>query len=112
MSKKNDPGDLIGFKDFLDYQEDKIPTRMKRTQNLGFELYSFLERESIRLSKFLSLFEEKAFVIKNYPQDTKVIIDTESTIIETRVNLIAKLGSPSSQINSNISDVLKKHFKS
>ncbi len=111
MSKKNDPGDLIGFKDFLDYQEEKIPKRMKRASSSGFELYSFLERESERLSRFLSLFEEKAFVIKNFPQDTKIIIDTESKIIESRINLINKLAAPKSQINLNIEEVLARHFK-
>jgi hypothetical protein len=111
MSKKNEPGDLIGFKDFLDYQEEKIPKRMKRAQNSGFELYSFLERESFRLSKLLSLFEEKVFVIKNYPQDTKIIIDTESSIIEERINLVNKLAKPTSKLNSNIDEVLKKHFQ-
>lgn len=111
MSKKDDKN-LIGFKDFLDYQEEKLPKIVKRNQPSNYELYSFLERESERLSRLLKMFEEKAFVMKNYPQDTKIIIDTESDIIEKRIEVISKLSSKESSLNKNLQSILNAHFKS
>lgn len=111
MSKKEKNNDLIGFQDFLEYQDEKIAGHTsRRNRNTGFELYSFIERESERLTQFLTLFEEKAFMLKKYPQDTKIIIDTESKIIEERINLINKIKHTKSQVNVNINELLSTHF--
>jgi hypothetical protein len=111
MTKKDSKDDLIGFQEFIEYKEKKMP-KINKNASTGFELYSFIERDSQRLSKLLSLFEEKTFMLNTYPQDAKITLDLENEIILKKEALIKKFKNPTSQLNKNINDLLSNHFES
>ena len=74
----NDKDDLIGFRDFIDNDQGKSDKRSAGTRSKNdFELITFLEQDSQRLSNHIETFEEKAYVIKNYSQDPSLNIEAE-----------------------------------
>lgn len=113
MSKKTKNNeDMIGFKDFLDGENNKKPTRNKRIDNDNYELISFLEKDAKRLSNQIDLYEEKSYLIKSFPQDTRIIIRLESELYDRKLELIEKFKEPNSALRQNISDILSAHFSS
>ena len=110
MSKKETNDDMIGFKDFLDAKDMQKPTTNKRIDNLNYELISFLEKDGKRLANHISLFEEKTYMLKNFPQDSQIIVSLETSIIEEKINLVNYLRSNPSSIHANFSEILKDHF--
>jgi len=73
MSPKDDD-DLAGFRDFIDGSNDKSIKAPKRRDNntQGFELLTFLDNESMRLEKQSRFYEEKIYMLKNYPQQKAI----------------------------------------
>lgn len=112
MSKKNPPDDMIGFKDFLDLEEKRKTGGNKRIDNLSYELISFLEKDAMRLDNFIKLFEEKCFMMKNYPQDSQIIVELEAAIIEKRIKLIDHFKQQNNALDMNLSEILEDHFSS
>jgi len=108
----NNSDDMIGFKDFLETEEKKKPAGNKRVDNLNYELLSFLEKDAKRLDNHISLFEEKAFMLKNFPQDSKIIVDIETALIEKRISITEYIKHHPSGLNGNLSEVLENHFSS
>lgn len=108
-----DNDDLIGFRDFLeDDDQKKKGSANKRIDNLNYELLAFLEKDASRLDKHISLFEEKTFMLKNFPVDSKIIVDLESENIELKIDIINLLKSNPSALHSNLSEILEDHFSS
>lgn len=66
MSDKKDDG-LAGFRDFLDGDKELKNSLHKRGRgnNSGYELLSFLEKESLRIDKQLEVLEEKSYLLKS-----------------------------------------------
>jgi len=112
MSRKDPNDDMIGFKDFLDSEDKTKPIGNKRVDNLNYEIISFLEKDAKRLDKHISLFEEKTFMIKNFPQDSQIIVELETSIIEKRIAIINHTKNNPSAIIANLSEVLEDHFSS
>lgn len=109
--KKNDiPDDLIGFKDFIDYQDEKTTKSTIRESSSNYDLLTFLDRESNRLAKAIELCEEKVSILKNFPHDTSIIIEEETAIIEKRIRLIEQLKRDDSPLTLNLSELLQSHF--
>lgn len=110
MTKKSDD-DLIGFRDFLD-GDDKVskknPTTL-RNQN-DFELVTFLEQDSTRLSNHIDTFEEKVYVMKNYPQDPTLNVEAEHELIQSRVEAINLCLRPDAPIYRNLSEIFNRFF--
>jgi len=114
MVKKSDhiPDDLVGFKEFIDQQETVKPGRQRRDPNASFELLTFLENESIRLSKAIKLCEDKVHNIKKNPLDLKIIKDQESNLVSQKQALIQKLKKQDSTLSLNLNELLQSHFNS
>ena len=66
MTKKKDD-ELAGFRDFLegDKHLSKAFSKKDRSNNSGYELLTFLEKESSRLDKQLEVMEEKSYLLKS-----------------------------------------------
>lgn len=107
---KNDDKDLIGFKDFLDYEGQRKASSKTRTDHSGFELFTFLEQDSNRLSKLISLLEEKTYMLKNYPQDVSLLIKQEKINIDLRKKVIEKLKRDDSPLINSLNELLIPHF--
>lgn len=111
MSKKTTDDDLIGFKDFLDGDEGKNNARSNRRFN-DFELMTFLEQDSKRLTKHIETFEEKVYVIKNYPQDIKLLTDQEISLAEKKGELTTLLQRNDSPLLIHMAEIFKGFFNS
>lgn len=110
MSKRNNPEELIGFKEFIEHEKkDKRPNKA-RDSIRSYELMTFLDIEVTRLKKALHLFEEKAFMVKNYSQDTKIIVQQEGKNHQMKVDIIDELKDENSPIKKNLNELLTSHF--
>lgn len=112
MAKKNNdiPDDLIGFKEFIEYEEKKRPTHSRRSKSSGLHHLSFLESESQRLSKTLELCEEQTFGINRYPQDKKILEKQDQLIEKNRMIIIELLRRKDSPLTKNLTEIFKIHF--
>lgn len=113
MSSDNED-DLIGFKDFLDAEGDKAPKNNKRrrdSNNSGFELLTFLENESSRLDKQNKFYEEKIYMLKNFPQ-SEPIKNNVSQEIEVNLSILEKmLLKKDSSFFKSMNEILKQFKK-
>jgi hypothetical protein len=108
----NDKDDLIGFRDFIDNDQGKSDKRSAGTRSKNdFELITFLEQDSQRLSNHIETFEEKAYVIKNYSQDPSLNIEAEHSSIQSRVQTISLCLRPEAPIHRNIAEIFSNFFK-
>ena len=115
MSKKsNDESEnLVGFKDFLDGQsayKHKRPSRKADSEG-NYGLFTFLERESIRLSKTLNFLDTKVLSLKNNPQGTYLVEQEKKRLAETKKKLLKEMIKKESTATKNISELLESHFK-
>jgi len=111
VTKKNkNSSDIIGFKDFLDERDKKQPRINKRSLETNFELLTFLERESDRLGKIITVYDEKTHNIREYPQDTTIIAYQEANMIEAKIDTIELLKVKGSPFLKNLEDTLSAHF--
>jgi hypothetical protein len=113
MSPKESDDELIGFRDFIkDESEPGVKSSKKRdNQNSSFELLSFLESESIRLEKQKSLYEEKVYMLKNYPQAKNINFNLESDLMshmDIAHKMLMQDGSP---LMSSLNEILKQFKK-
>jgi hypothetical protein len=112
MTKKKNNEDLSGFQDFIDAANDG-PSKIPRKNRVdGFELLTFLEQDSQRLENMIRLYEEKAFLLKNYPQDTDLIIKLDGHNSFLRQQLIEKLGKKNSPLMKSLAEMFNPHFNS
>lgn len=111
MSKKNQPDELIGFRDFLEHDaKQKPPQRNKRAE--GYELITFLERESQRLEKVIDLCQDQTYVLKNFSQGDKLLIEIKNETIKHQMELISIIKREDSHLSQNIDELLQNHFNS
>lgn len=113
MSKKTNDPDLVGFKEFIEDQKIKLNTKPPsgtRAESSSHELLTFLNHETTRLDKLISLVEEKTHILKNYPQDSAIKIELETQLIKNRVFLFENLKSRESIFWKNLNEVYLKHF--
>ena len=111
MSNK-DKDDLVGFREFIDNDQVKNDKKHSGIRlNNDFELITFLEQDSKRLSNHIETFEEKAFVINNYPQDPSLNIEAEHSSIQSRVETISLCLKPEAPIHRNIAEIFSSFFK-
>ena len=109
MSDQDD--DLIGFKDFLEQERKKSEIKgPPRNRTDGFELLTFLEQDSIRIEKLIKIFEEKSYVLKNYPQAKSVLADISTHRDLLRQQLIETLAQKSSHLFQNLAEIFDKHY--
>lgn len=107
----NDDDETIGFKDFLEYTDEINKKKTHTTdQTPGFELFTFLEQESTRLEKRIKLFEEKSFVLKNYPQSKSLINKQIEHNKEVRFEIINKLKQRGSPLFDSMREIFDDHF--
>lgn len=112
MSRKedNEKDDLIGFRDFIDGEDVKPSRVIESKQFRGFDLITFLEQESTRLSQQIDLFEEKVFMLKKYPQDSALFAEEEERNFELQSQVIQKIKQEDSIFFKNLDHLLKEHF--
>lgn len=111
MNKKDN--DLSGFHDFLD---DPTPStrnkkNYKKKQPDDFELLTFLETDSKRLDLHLRLFQEKSFMLKNYPQEIEVLLQLEKHRDKLKSDATALLKSPDSGLMKSLAELFNPHFR-
>ncbi len=113
MTNKKDEN--IGFKEFLEGEDKSFlenPNSGNKNRNLSnFELETFLEQDSMRMSKLIETFEEKAFVIKKYPQAAQLVIEAEAQNISARIETTALCTRDNSPLFENLDSIFKKFFK-
>ena len=90
--------------------DQKKITKTRSEQNSGFVLFSFLEKESERLSKLLIFFQEKCLSLKRFPQTKALIAQEEKRRDLLQKELLTHLNQPDSVLTKNISEILKSHF--
>ena len=112
MTKKNSDDDLIGFRDFLDSESEKTTAKMPTKRYNDFELMTFLEQDSIRITKHIETFEEKVYMIKNYPQDVKLTTDLEMDVASKKGEVLSYLNRNDSPLTINLSDLFNSFFNS
>jgi hypothetical protein len=110
--KKNENDDLIGFRDFLDHEHEKTSQKMSKKRDTDFELITFLEQDSKRITKHIETFEEKIYVLKNYPQDIKLLSDQEFEVTKSKVKVIANLSRNDSPLLINLAELFRTYFNS
>ena len=108
--KKSGDNELIGFKEFLEHDDVQKQGIYESKQFRGFDLITFLERESERLSCQISLFEEKAFILRKFPQDVKIISEQEEKNFTLQTKAVEKVMDKSSVFYQNLDMVLQDHF--
>jgi hypothetical protein len=112
-NNSNDNDDLLGFKDLIETDESKQLKKYKNTrQTNDFELITFLEQDSKRLSNHIETFEEKAYVIKNYSQDPSLNIEASHRNIQSRVDTTNLCLRPEAPIYKNLAEIFNNFFKS
>lgn len=111
MASDNDD-DLIGFKEFLTEERKKGErTQLVRSRNDGFELLTFLEQDSKRLEKLIKIYEEKSYILKNYPQASPLLADITTHRDMLRQQLVDVLAAKDSSLFENLSEIFKEHYK-
>lgn len=98
MSDKKDD-ELAGFRDFLDgdKQLKKALSKKGRANNSGYELLSFLEKESQRIDKQLEVLEEKSYLLKSCDSFENINRDINKEIAKKHsemTNLLFQKDSP------------------
>lgn len=113
MTKNNDEDDLIGFRDFLEGEqtESKKKSNTIRKKN-DFELVTFLEQDSKRISNLIETFEEKVYVMKNYSQDPALNIESEHELIQSKAAALSLNLRSDAPIYKNLAEVFHNFFKS
>jgi len=119
MSKKNKSDDeLVGFKEFIDYlgvdntekgQPGKAVNGNRRQH--GFELVTFLGHDANRLKKLIKLYEEKTYMIKNYPQAEALQKEQKDKNNNLKSELIEMLNRDDSPLFRSIAEMFNAHFK-
>mgnify|MGYP001197360225 CR=1 FL=1 len=110
MTPKDDDDDLIGFRDFIDGEDKKPkPSPKRRDANSGgFELLTFLENESKRLDKHTGFYEEKVYMLKNFPQGKALNFELDRDI-EAQLDILAKmLLKNQSPLCMSLNEILKQ----
>lgn len=113
MSPKENDDDLIGFRDFIEKENQKgVKTSKKREEkSSSFELLTFLESESIRLEKQKRLYEEKAYILKNYPQGKSINFNLESDLMANLDILSKMLLRKDSSLMNSLNEILTQFKK-
>ena len=109
-SNKDDEDDLVGFRDFIEGEANKpkIPKKRRNDKSGGFELLTFLEAESKRLEKHHKFYEEKLYMIKNFPQHKAINFQVENEIesqLDTLCKMLMKNDSP---LYQSINEILRQ----
>lgn len=112
MTKKKSNDDLIGFRDFLDHEQEKTSQKNVKKRDTDFELITFLEQDSKRITKHLETFEEKVYVLKNYPQDIKLISDQDFEVTKSKVKVMTNLNRNDSPLFINLAELFRNFFNS
>ncbi len=109
----NEKDELIGFKDFLDGEDKSFleQPNFKKRINSDFELVTFLQHESTRISNHIETFEEKVYILKNYSQFPNLLVEAETQNIEHRVEAIELCTREDSPLFMNLSGVFANFFK-
>lgn len=112
MEKKNKgvPEDLIGFKEFIEFEEKKKGRASGRQVESNFQHLSFLETESVRLGKTIDLCEEQTFTLNNYPQENNIRAKQNQIINKNRMIIVELLRRKDSPLTKNLRDLLRIHF--
>jgi hypothetical protein len=111
-NNSDDKDNLIGFRDFIDTDEAAKLKKSKSSRLANdFELITFLEQDSQRLSNHIETFEEKAYVIKNYSQDPSLNIEAEHRNIQSRVDTISLCLRQEAPVYRNIAEIFSNFFK-
>lgn len=111
-NKKDDEDDLIGFKEFLEGQDTSFMKRspQSKRKDADFELVTFLEQESKRITKHIEIFEEKVYLMKNYSQNPNLNIEAESENIRQRIETIELCKRENSPLFKNFSEIFRQFF--
>lgn len=111
-TKKDIPEDLIGFKEILTDADLKRHQKPKRDIGNNYEIFTFLERESIRLSKIIELCEDKVFILKKYPQQQSIHNELNKEVETIKKEIIDELKLKDSPLTKNLDELLSSHFNS
>ena len=108
---ENDNDDMIGFKDFLEGQDQKRGTRSSYRENQStHELFTFLERENLRLDKLIKLYTQKTQVMSNYPQQESLSLELKTEIEKNKKTVISQLKRKDSHFRNNLREVFSTQF--
>ncbi len=106
----NNDDESIGFKDFIEIKNTPGLRGNQKQYSGNYDLFTFLERESVRLEKLLELCEEKSHMLKHYPQDTHLIVEQEAKNIQVRFDVVESLIKKDSPLSLNLKLMLASHF--
>ena len=111
MTKYKKEDENVGFKDFLKNTKVKTKDSDSATRRQeGHELTSFLEKESLRLDSLINLLDQKAYLLKNYPQDIVIQVHQEAHNDLMREEIIKLLKQKDSPLYHSLNEIFKTHF--
>ena len=99
---------MIGFKEFLEYEKKKVPTR--NFKGGGFEMQTFLERDFQRIDRLTCLLESKASLLNRLDQADVLKSALNEEIIKAQDQLIQNFLAKDSIFKKNLDEILQAHF--
>ncbi len=111
-TKSDHEGDLRGFEDFIESipsEQKSQPTGLKKNDN-GFEHFTFLSNDGVRLEKLKVLFNEKLPFSSKFDQSKKLITDQLEEISILKERLYSSSDRAGSPYRKSISDIFNSYF--
>ena len=110
MTNKKNNDEVIGFRDFIEHENQKKHSGKSPKRQNDFELLTFLDQESRRLSKQIDLFEEKVYIIKNFPQDVELLRKKEVELSAKKEKIVRLLQRKDSPLIKHLAEIFKSYF--
>lgn len=114
MEKKNKdiPNELVGFKEFIEYDELNGIKNKQKSPPPNFDLLNLLEYESNRLSKAINICEEQTYTLNKFQQANYILDKQEQIIMKNKTIIIELLRRKDSPLTSNLKEIIEAHFSS
>lgn len=114
---KNLPADdLKGFEEFIDGQSTDtnfLPRGVSGSKKdvPGFEHFTFLTNDSVRLNKMKDLLMDKIPFASKYEQGEKLILDQQKEILLLKKNIFEISNRPDSTYRKSIQEIFDSFFE-
>lgn len=113
----NDLDDIRGFEEFLEGEAKdssflpKLNAANTSKKEVGFEHFTFLTNDSVRLQKLNELLMEKIPFASSYDQSQKIIKDQLLEIKTLKKHIFEFSNRPGSTYRRSLSEIFDKYFK-
>lgn len=112
-SNSNLVEDLKGFEDFIDNlpSDQRAQFSSSKKNDNGFEHFTFLNNDSVRLEKLKTLFNEKLPFSSKFDQSMKLINDQLEEISILKDRIYSTIDREGSSYRKTISEIFNSYFE-